>query len=98
MAKIKVDTDRLRSNSQALQAKIQELETLNRKLSQLNIRIGDSWEGDASQAYRSLMQRYGRQAEEMVSVLTEFKSYVDSATEKFESLDKSSASKLRGSF
>lgn len=98
MAQIKIDETMLRSDSQSLQAKIQELTELNSNLEALIVRIGDSWEGDASRAYTNMMQNYAKKAADMVAVLTEFKSYVDSAVTKFESADKNAASRLRGAF
>ena len=98
MAKIKIDAAMLRSNSRSLASKIQELTELNRNLNTLLVQIGDSWEGDASRAYINMMQNYAKKASDMVTVLTEFKSYVDSDVNKFESADKSAASRLRGSF
>ena len=98
MAKIKIDSAKLQQNEQAINKKIQELTELNHRLKALIIRIQDSWEGDASKAYVSMMQNYVRQAEKMIKVLQELKSYVNSAIHKFEQTDKSSASKLRGSF
>ena len=98
MAKIKVDESMLRKNSQEIAAKIQELGELNERLKTLIIRIQDSWDGNASTAYINMMNNYAGQAAEMVSVLKEFKSYVDTAVTKFESMDKSAASRLRGSF
>lgn len=88
----------LRSNSKAIEVKIQELNEMNQRLNSVITRIEDSWEGDASIAYVNMMQNYAKQAEEMVTVLNEFKSYVDSAVTKFENMDKSAASKLRNSF
>lgn len=51
MAKIKVNAEMLRSNSNALNSKIQELTQMNQTLDSLIMRIGDSWDGDASNAY-----------------------------------------------
>lgn len=98
MAKIKVNAEMLRSNSNALNSKIQELTQMNQTLDSLMMRIGDSWDGDASNAYVNMMRNYKSKAEEMVSVLNEFKKYVDEAVNKFESTDQSAASRLRGSF
>lgn len=98
MANIKIDENMLRSNSSALQGKIQELSEMNQNLNALIARIGDSWDGAASDAYVNMMTNYAKQASEMVAVLNEFKSYVDAAVTKFENMDKSAASKLRGSF
>lgn len=98
MANIKINENMLRSNSKAIEVKIQELNEMNQRLNSVITRIEDSWEGDASIAYVNMMQNYAKQAEEMVTVLNEFKSYVDSAVTKFENMDKSAASKLRNSF
>lgn len=98
MAKIRIDVDMLKSNSLALSAKIEELTALNERLNGLLLRINDSWEGEASAAYINMMQNYAAQASGLVRVLTEFKSYVDSAVSNFETADKSSAAFIRGSF
>lgn len=98
MAKIRIDVDMLKSNSLALSAKIEELTALNERLNGLLLRINDSWEGEASAAYINMMQNYAAQASGLVRVLTEFRSYVDSAVSNFETADKSLATFIRGSF
>lgn len=98
MAKIRVDIEMLRSNSLSLTTKIEELTALNERLNGLILRIGASWEGEASAAYMAMMQSYASQAANMVNVLAEFKSYVDSAVTKFEAVDKNSAVAIRSSF
>lgn len=98
MAKIDIDVAQLRANSSSMQGKITELQQLNSSLESLILRIGDSWEGQASEAYVALMQGYAARARNMEGVLEEFKKYIDDAANKFENLDNSSASKIRSSF
>lgn len=98
MAVIKVDPAALREKAATLEQKISELNGMNAKLQQLIVRIGDSWEGDASTAYYNLMQSYAQQAVEMIAVLTEFKKYARNAADQFEKVDKDSASRIRSSF
>lgn len=93
-----IDQSILRSSSRDIESKIQELTELNSSLDTLLLRIGDSWEGSASEAYLNMMRNYANQAKEMISVLREFKSYIDNTVTKFESTDKSCASRIRGAF
>lgn len=95
---ILIDQSVLRNCSKQIEAKIQELVELNSSLEALLVRIGDSWDGAASEAYIAMMQNYAKQAEDMIAVLREFKSYVDSAVTKFENTDKSCASRIRSVF
>lgn len=98
MAKIKIDVAALRENSRGLELKIQELNVLNKNLDSLISRIESSWEGEASTAYINMMRFYENKANSMVEILTEFKSYIDSAVIKFEDVDNASASNIRNSF
>lgn len=98
MAKIRVDVESLRGNSAQLNARITELQNLNARLENLINRIETSWEGQSSVTYISIMRGYANKASKMVIVLTEYKKYVDGAIEKFSSVDKSSANKIRNSF
>lgn len=98
MGKIKVDTDRLRTDAEALSEKKRELDTLNRNLQGLLARIGESWEGEASAAYLNLMQSYAGRAQEIAAVLEEFRSYAERAAERFETADREAAAALRNSF
>jgi WXG100 family type VII secretion target len=98
MAKIKINEEALERSSQALQAKINELTNLNSRLDSLIGRIGDSWDGEASQRYISMMLSYSKKAKSMIDVLNEYKKYVDSAVSDFQTRDKDSASRIRNSF
>lgn len=98
MAKIRIDEEALRSSSKNLETKINELISLNSRLNALINRINDSWDGEASQAYITIMLSYAKKTEGMLSVLREYKKYVDSAVAEFGNKDRESASKIRGSF
>lgn len=98
MAKIRVDIESLKSNSAQLESRISELQALNTRLESLISRIESSWEGQSSATYISVMRGYASKAVKMIDVLTEYKKYIDGAVEKFSSVDKSSANKIRGSF
>lgn len=98
MAKIKIDPEILRSSSTAINTKINELEGYNGKLKNIIEEIHTTWSGKASEKYYSLMLDYQKKAQTMVSVLLAFKKYSDSAVNKFETLDKESANKIRNSF
>ena len=98
MAKIRINIEALRSDSNKLSAKIAELQNLNTRLENLLSRIEGSWEGQSSITYIGTMRSHAAKAVKMVDVLTEYKKYVDSAIEKFSNLDKSAANRIRGSF
>ncbi len=98
MALLRIDISSLRDNSNDLQKQITALQNMNARLAALITRIGDSWEGDSSAAYINTMRRYQQQAEKMVQVLSEFKSYVDNAAVRFETIDNANASRIRKTF
>lgn len=98
MAKIKINEEALENSSKALDARINELINLNTRLEALIARIDDSWEGDASLRYISIMRSYAKKANSMIDVLKEYKKYVDSAVSDFRNRDKDSASRIRNSF
>lgn len=98
MAKIKIDENALRANATALNSRITELQNLNNRLNELIIRIGDSWDGQASVAFITRITAQAAKAKKMEEVLQEYKNYVESTVEKFTTLDNSAASRIRGSF
>ena len=95
MAKIKINSEGLRQNKQVIESKINELQALNGRLSELLQRINDSWKGAASRQYIATMMIYKKKAESMIGVLNEFKNYVDQAITQFEEKDKSGGSRIR---
>lgn len=95
---ITIDQIILRNSSKAIESKIQELTELNNSLDTLLARIGDSWDGSASEAYLNMMRNYAKKAKDMIAVLREFKNYIDSAVTKMEDTDKSCAACIRGAF
>lgn len=98
MAKIKIDIDALKSDSSVLEQRINDLQGLNARLESLIARIQSSWEGQASIVYIAKITAQAAKAKRMVEVLTEYKKYVDSAVNKFTSLDNRAANQIRGSF
>jgi WXG100 family type VII secretion target len=97
MANIKVDIAVLTKNSQQLSQQINELQLLNNRLDALLTQIDASWDGAASEKYISVMRQHMRKAESMVSVLTEFKNYMEKAASLFSNEDQSGASRIRNS-
>lgn len=95
MAKIKINKDGLRQNKQAIDARIQELQSLNERLAALLSRIESSWEGAASKQYITTMMMYKQKAESMIEVLNEFKNYIEQAVNQFEEKDRSGGSRIR---
>lgn len=98
MAKIRINVDELLENGNSMDKKISELQSLLARLNTLIERIEASWDGDASAAYINTMRGYAKQAEAMIHVLTEFKSYVTGASSLFKNSDSDVASKIRNSF
>ena len=96
--RIAVDIAALQNNEKTIGDYINRLEALNARLEALLGRIGSSWEGNSSQAYLNLMRGYAAQAASMAEVLREFKSYVEKAYTLFETKDRTSASRISGSF
>lgn len=98
MATVKVEISELRKNESAIQQQIRELSSLNARLESLLTRMESSWDGEASEAYMRLLRRYAQQTAKMVTVLEEYKGYVKNTADTFESMDKNSANRIRGSF
>ena len=98
MAKIKINEEALMRSANILESKTNELINLNSRLDSLISRINDSWEGEASQRYISIMLSYASKSKSMIDVLNEYKKYVDSAVTEFREKDRNSATKIRNSF
>ena len=98
MARIKVNVAALRSCLSQINSRLGQLQGLNSKLEGQIGTIASSWEGEASRAYEQMMRNYLSKAKKQEAVLQEVKKYIQSAITKFESTDKKSASKIRGSF
>ena len=95
MARIKVNIEGLQANISAINQKIAELQGYNANLNNLLNQIDSSWEGAASEAYASKMRGYHSKAVEMISVLEEFKRYMQDAVTRFEQQDRDGASDIR---
>lgn len=98
MAKIRMDIEALTANAAQIDARITELQALNSRLESLISRIEASWDGVSSIAYIAIMRGHAEKAKKMIAVLTEYKKYVETAIEKFRSIDNGSASRIRNSF
>lgn len=95
MALIKVNIEGLQANKQAISQKINQLQNYNNRLSSILAQIEAGWEGEASEKYAAAMRVYQRKAEQMVSVLYEFQSYMDQAAVRFEQQDKTGGARIR---
>ncbi len=98
MALIEINESALQTCSENLNNKITELQEMNLRLENITNRIEASWEGQSSRAYISIMRNYSIKSNDIIKVLTEYKGYVDSAINKFTTLDNNSASRIRNSF
>lgn len=98
MALIKIDFQGLTACEAQLVSQINDLNNLNDRLESLLLRISDSWEGDASEAYITVMRERQNKAQLMVGVLNEFLEYVRRAKTEFKDQDRGGASRIRGSF
>lgn len=96
MANIKVNVDELRQNKIDIEKRITELQTLNASLDGLLSDIEGSWTGAASEQYIATMRQHKKKAEQMVTVLNAFKTYIEQAAARFEQKDHEGASKIRG--
>ena len=96
MGRIKINTDGLQSNIASMDQHIGQLEALNSQLESLINRIDESWEGDACNAYIASMTGRLQSAKQMISVLQEFRSYMQEAVNRFEEKDQQGASRIRG--
>ncbi len=98
MARIKIDPEILRSASSKIANQSEALTGFNTKLNGLLEEIHTTWTGPSSNQYYNLMLSYKKRADHMVNILHAFKKYSDTAVNKFESLDKECANRIRGSF
>lgn len=98
MAKIRIDIDALKSNSSSIENRINELQSLNTRLTNLINRIQSSWEGQACEIYIAKITVQAEKARKMIDVLVEYKKYVDTTISKFSATDNSAAHKIKSSF
>lgn len=91
---IKIKVDELKKNAVAINAKINELNDLNKRLNDLIERINSSWLGNAAELYVNLMRGHLERIKKMINVLTEYKKYVDNCVNEFSELDQNSANSL----
>ena len=98
MAKITVDVEALRSNKSVLDTRIQEIEQYNGELKTLIEQIKSGWSGKSADSYYTMMWMYTKHAEEMKHVLEQFRDYVNTAANKFETMDQNAATRIRNSF
>lgn len=96
MGRIKINADGLRSDIAAMDQHIGQLEALNSQLEGLINRIDESWDGDACTAYIASMNGRLQSARQMISVLQEFRSYMQEAVDRFEEKDQQGASRIQG--
>ena len=94
MARIRINTDGLKSNISEMNNYIATLEQLNNRLQTLITRINDSWEGNACKAYVEAMMKRLSKSKEMVKVLVAFRGYMQQAVSKFEERDKIGAGNI----
>lgn len=97
MARIKVDVNGLRDNANKISQQIQTLESLNNRLDGLLNRVSDSWTGNASEQYIETMRLHKQKTQGMITVLQNFKGYMEQAATRFESVDHDGASRIRNS-
>lgn len=81
-----------------LEAYTQQLHDLNNRLASIIGDVGATWEGQASSAWVAMMIRRQQQAEALIPVLEEFKSYAEKAKEEFVEEDNSAASIILSAF
>lgn len=98
MARIKVDIDTLRNHSRTIEQHISEYEELNARMKNISQSVTATWQGEASNAYVSLMDSYGLRARQFADVLKEFYNYSKQASTMFDEVDRNSAAQIRKSF
>lgn len=96
MSKIVINTEDLIKNAESIAKKRDELNALNKQLENLIMQMMAKWEGEACKTYINMMQKYLRQAKQMIKVLQEFQKYAENVSTKFSQLDKNSANKING--
>ena len=94
----RVEIDALRNYANIIEGRIQEYESLNDRMATMKDNVLASWQGEASEAFGEMMGNYVVDAQKMVAILTEFKSYAQKAADLFDSADTECAAKIRSSF
>ena len=98
MAAIKINYDGLSTQISSLTTIISSYETLTTRMTTLIQKINDGWEGEASQAYAEMMQKYLSQTQTMQEIISSFKDYADAAKTDFETVDEQCAAMIRNAF
>ena len=94
----RVEIDALRNYAQTIEGRIQEYEALNARMAAMKDSVLASWQGEASEAFGEMMTTYVVDAEKLVEILNEFKSYAQKAADLYDSADTECAAKIRSSF
>lgn len=87
MSKITVDIQGLRENSDTLSNCVAEMENLYRRLNTLISQLDATWDGDASQAYISKLNRQANLVMDSAKITKEFSEYGKKTADKFEAID-----------
>lgn len=98
MSRIRIDFDGLEQTITRMNGNIETFEGLNSSLKSMTEGIKAGWEGQAAQAFASMMGKYESQAGEMTSVLEAFKQYAGGVRSEFMSLDAECAKMIRNAF
>ena len=94
----RVEIDALRNYAQTIEGRIQEYEALNARMAAMKDSVLASWQGEASETFGEMMTTYVVDAEKLVEILNEFKSYAQKAADLYDSADTECAAKIRSSF
>ncbi|KUH58396.1 hypothetical protein AUL39_05165 [Tractidigestivibacter scatoligenes] len=98
MSRITIDFEGLTDAVNRMNSAIESYSSLNSNLGSVVQGIGDSWGGQAANAYTEVMSQYMKQANQMVDVLDAFKQYAGSVESDFQNLDQQCAQMIRNAF
>ena len=98
MARIEINIDGLYSSANKMNKHCANLQDLNKRFKALLQRMDSSWEGEANEAYITMMNGFAEKLTVYESAVSEFKEYAKNAADQFSELDNSSAQRIRNSF
>ncbi len=96
MSDIKINYDGLLQNKNDLTNRIEDLVALNSRVTTLLSQIESGWTGKTSDRYIVKMNEQMKKAERMISVLNEFKTYIERVIQEFKEEDANGARRING--
>lgn len=98
MSNIRIDYDGLAQQSATLKNCASTYAGLCDRMRTLSGQIGESWDGDAANAFTEMMEKYYRQGTILTEVIGTIQGYADTTSSQFQSVDQECSALIRNSF